>query len=122
MVAVNPVTNTVYCATSQNLYVIDGTSNTIASTISFGAGAPFTRVQLVVDTGLNRIYSLGYYSVSTPTSTPSFMNLSVLDGATNVLSPISTNLKQGPAALNPVTHKLYVGETSANQVDIIAPQ
>ncbi|HZY63201.1 MAG TPA: chitobiase/beta-hexosaminidase C-terminal domain-containing protein [Edaphobacter sp.] len=120
VIAVNNTTNTIYCANAQNLYVIDGTNDTLKATVPLGSGAPFRFVQLLVDSGLNRIYVLGQYETST--STDMQTNLSVLDGTTNTLTLINAALGQGVGALNPVTHKIYITDNPNNLINIITPK
>lgn len=116
---INPNTNTIYSVGPSSLQVINGATNTVTTTIPVGG----TQATLVLDPGLNKIYVL--VNTTTASQPPVLFNLYALDGATNNLDTITTGLNfvNGGilgAAVNPITHKLYIPDAQSN-VFIVSP-
>ncbi len=108
-IAVNPVTNKIYVG-SYNLYdssidrfllVIDGSTNAVTTiTRDFTGG-------FLVDPVTNKIYVSGDD------------HMSVIDGVTEIASPLNTGPDTYPMALNPVTNKVYAITFNDNNLTVI---
>ena len=110
-VAVNPVTNKIYVANTNNgtVTVIDGATNN-TSTVPVGSN-PYA---VAVNPVTNKIYVTSCYSGTGCSNT-----VTVIDGATNDTSTIPTGMSPQALAVNPVTNKIYVANTNSNTVTVI---
>jgi YVTN family beta-propeller protein len=113
-VAVNSLTNKIYVANenSANVTVIDGSTDTVKTTVTVGT----TPVALAVNPLTNMIYVANKASGT----------VSVISGSTDTLAATVT-VGSGPSAvaLNPVTNLIYVansGSTGTNNVSVINGQ
>lgn len=100
LVAVNPVTNRVYvCGSngmaSTTLWVIDGNTNSILSTVPINAPGA-----LAVNPVTNRIYL----------THPGAGTVSIVDGATHAVKSLPVGGKPTTLAVNTVTNTIYVGD------------
>src|SRR5215469_7704631 len=103
-VAVNPVTNKIYVAnndSSGSVTVIDG--ETSSTTTVVVAPWPY---DVAVNPTTNKVYVTSYNPYAGTTST----TVSVIDGATNISTPLTDPKAADPiaVAVNPVTNKIYV--------------
>lgn len=108
---INPVTNRYYItnATSNSVTVIDGTTNTVLTTINTASYG--NRPQgLAVETSTNRIYVPNFNS----------NNVMVIDGNTNTVLTTITGFN-GPSSLsvNSTTHRIYVSNYWGNSVSVV---
>src|SRR5258708_6566762 len=103
---VNPATNLLYGLGLDSISVIDGKTNTIATTIGIRkfdqlAPTPIT-LGLAVDPTSNTIY------VADTTYGGTYAHISVIDGRTNALtSYVQGPIERGALAINPNSHMLY---------------
>src|SRR5215469_8171363 len=102
-VAVNAASNRIYVANhiSNNVTVIDGSSNTVIATVTVGTGP----VALAVNSVTNQIYVANRAGSS----------FTVIDGATNTPTTVSLGapgIDPAAVAVNPVTNKIYVVENT----------
>jgi YVTN family beta-propeller protein len=102
-VAVNVATNRIYVANhvSNNVSVIDGSTNTVTATLTVGTGP----VALAVNSVTNQIYVASRAGSS----------FTVIDGATNTPTTVSLGapgINPAAVAVNPVTNKIYVVEST----------
>ncbi|MCA3763613.1 MAG: fibronectin type III domain-containing protein, partial [Cutibacterium sp.] len=102
----NPVTNKIYVAnaSSANVTVIDGATNTTA-TVAVGASP--TDVAVIPAT--NKVYVANFGSA----------NVTVIDGATNTTTTVAAGSAPSAIAVNPVTNKIYVANASSANVTVI---
>jgi len=121
-VAVNPLTNKIYVANSDYIgpddftydcivTEIDGLTNA-ATTILTGtlAGDQAPPTQLAVNPVTNKIYATNSGS----------NNLTVIDGATNALTNVSTlGIQPNALAIDSVTNKIYVANQQTGNVAVI---
>src|SRR5215469_2999772 len=105
-VAVNPVTNKIYVANNFNnssgtVTIIDGETNSTTTVVV----APWP-YDVAVNSTTNKVYVTGYNPDAAATST----TVSVIDGATNISTPLTDPKAADPiaVAVNPVTNKIYV--------------
>ena len=103
-VALNPVTNKIYVASSSGNYVtvIDGATNATTK-VAVGTGPN----AIGVNTVTNKIYVTNNASNT----------MTVIDGATNSTSTVAIGMGPNAIAVNSATNKIYVSNT--NSVDII---
>ena len=106
--AVNSVTNKIYvvsCSSSCVVSVIDGTNDTLQTTVPVG-NSP---VAIAVNTATNKIYCVNNGDDT----------VTVIDGATN--NPTTVNVGTSPLALaiNSTTNKIYVVDNLSNDVAVI---
>jgi YVTN family beta-propeller protein len=111
-IAVNPGTNKIYIATGAigggDVLVIDGSSDTVAATISL-TGSPQC---IAVNPVINKIYVGGVGSNAN--------SVAVIDGSTDSVAATVTDsgaVRPYDIAVNPVTNKVYVanaGDNSSN--------
>src|SRR5579864_1816302 len=102
-VVINPVTNRIY-VTSNNATIafIDGATNAITPDIASGS-------VVAVDTVTNMIYG-GYTSTA----------VGIINGATNAGRYVAVSVPiSGGMAVNPVTNKLYVVNSSSNCITVV---
>ena len=109
-VAVNPATNMIYVADSDsnNVSVINGSNNSLATTVAVGS-SPFS---LAVNPATNKIYVANMGSD----------NVSVIDGSTNtVTATVKDTQATAPVAVavNPETNQIYVGNSGSSNTTII---
>ncbi|MGA3210861.1 MAG: beta-propeller fold lactonase family protein [Terriglobales bacterium] len=122
-IAVNPLTNMVYVSNNKTaapvVNVINGATNTVTATLTVG-NEP---VALAVDPLTNSIYvsncgpggGLDYCEAGSAAG-----SIAVIDGATNtVRATVSDAGDPHAVAVNPVTHKIYVGNFGSNNVTVI---
>ena len=102
-IAVNPSTNTIYVAnsnspnTSGSISVINGTTNTVTTTIPLSSSA------MDINPNTNMIYSISVYGP---------LGVSVINGSTNqVVTTIPTQGGPTGISVNPDTNQIYVAET-----------
>src|SRR5215469_3364366 len=105
--AVNPVTNKIYVASSP-ITVIDGATNAVTSIVA--GGFP---VAVAANPVTNKIYFAD--KASNPGS------VIVIDGATNAITTVTDPNANEPVALalNPLTNKIYVANGASNNVTVI---
>lgn len=97
--AVNTKTNKIYVCTTLDLYVIDGTTNTIVNNLSLGTGSQNVAVNPVT----NMIY-MTHDSTNT---------VSVINGSTDkVISTLAVGTFPTGVAVNPITNMIYVSNES----------
>jgi large repetitive protein len=113
-VAVDPDTDTVYFGnvSSYNLTVVNGSTNTVTSTIGLSAACTSIAVDPATDTL--------YVAVAATTSTPPAVD--VIDGATNTVTgtiALSTGSKPNGVAVDSSTDTVYVAESGAPAVAVI---
>jgi YVTN family beta-propeller protein len=119
-VAVNPVTNKVYVgqaayASGSGVTVIDGATNA-KTTIATGESAGFIAVNPVT----NKIYvANGNPVLNGPPGGGFGTDVTVIDGATNAMTPVTVGANPCGVAVNPATNKIYVAASDANQVTVI---
>lgn len=107
-VAVNPVTNRIYVVNEldNNLYVIEGATNTVIAVIAVG-GLP---VDVAVNPVTNRIF----------VANESDDTVSVIDGVNNtVITSISVDSAPAAVAVNSSTNRIYVANQVSNTVSVI---
>ncbi len=102
-----PATNRLYVTNfnSNNVSVIDTTTNTAVATVAVGSGP------IEVNPATNRLYVTNFNS----------NNVSVIDGSTNTVigSPIPVGSAPDGVAVNPATNKVYVTNHNSNNVSVI---
>jgi DNA-binding beta-propeller fold protein YncE len=119
-IAVNPVTDTVYVtgftfaasqfvgippSITQWVYVLDGATNALIASISFGSPAPQpTEAYVTVDPVTDTVY------VSLP---PTF-GYAAINGATNTATVVSQSFYTTGLTVNPTTNELYVTPYNEN--------
>lgn len=103
-IAVNPVTDTVYSATTSGISVINGATNMLEATIP----VELDTQQLAINSRTDVIYALLAGG-----------SVAVIDGTTNQITAI-LNVSLGAIAVNPVTNTLYGTSTSLNSVVAIS--
>ena len=123
-IAVNPITNTIYAvapgantATTANLVVIDGSTNTLSTEIAVPVGSRF----VAVDYFTNRIFVTGCNTHVAPAP----CTVTAVDGNTNtVISSLQLTTTIGPGmqgiVANPLTGRVYVADASNNTIDIVS--
>ena len=111
-VAVNPVTNKIYVANngSQNVTVIDGSTDTVKTTVPVGNGP----IDVAVNSQTNKVYVANLTDGT----------VSVIDGSTDTVTATPTVGSLPKAlAVNPVTNFVYVvnsgSTTGASYVSVI---
>lgn len=109
-IAVNPTTNKIYVARySGNISVIDGSTRSAVNVMT----SQFSRF-VTVDSGINQIYALNTSPIGT--------TCTVIDGATNLTTTLQVGVAPIAAAVNPVTHRVYVANTCGNDPNcLLAP-
>jgi DNA-binding beta-propeller fold protein YncE len=97
-VAVNPVTNKIYAAAFYTVLVMDGATN--AQSEFPIQSRPSTKYSVAVNPAINKIYIADFYG----------NNMTVLDGATNAITTVSSLTAQESTAVsvNPATSKIYL--------------
>jgi YVTN family beta-propeller protein len=106
--AINPVTNFVYVANqgSNTVSVINGTTNSVVSTLNVGIRPTIVRVNSVT----NRIYVTNQNS----------NDVSVIDGTTNtVIATVNVGTMPSSIRINPNTNLIYVTNQNSNNVSVI---
>ncbi len=100
-IAVNPVTNKAYAVFDGKLVVVSGATRsfTVIPDSRFAGGTP---VGVAVNAATNRIY------VATSDG-----RLTVIDGATNALTPFAIPMGSHSIGVNPVTNKVYLHDGGA---------
>ncbi|MGO8994902.1 MAG: YncE family protein [Polyangiaceae bacterium] len=106
--AFNAATNTLYVAftgttsAANGIAVIDGATNTIATTIPYpgDAAAPYPIVQMAVDVALNTLYAAD--------SNPGGQTLYVISGATNTVVTTIPIVDDLAMQVDSTAHKVYV--------------
>jgi DNA-binding beta-propeller fold protein YncE len=122
-ISADPIRNKVYVVAPQpggvavNLAVIDGSTNTVITSIPLPTGAFFP----AVDYFANKIYVAGCNYRVQPVS----CIVTVVDGKTDTVVatiPVTTTLGGGLAGItvNPLTRLVYVANASDNVIDIIS--
>jgi YVTN family beta-propeller protein len=108
-IAVNPSTNRIYVANSgsDNLLVINGTTNAVVATVSV-SGNP---VAVAVNSNTNRIY----VAMANASNV-----VSVIDGDSNTLVT-TLNVGNGPVAVavNPNTNRIYIANRTGRNISVI---
>ena len=107
-IGVNPSTNRVYVAIprSDNVSVIDGSTNAVIATIPVGSNPQGVGVNAVT----NRVYVANFFSGS----------VSVIDGATDsVVATISVGGTPSGVAVNPISNRVYVTNPRCNCLSVI---
>lgn len=104
-IAVNPVTNRIYALTANDhaVSVIDGATDTVVTTVSFGA---YTASDIAVNPNTNRVFVLATnYASSSPDTV-----LSAIDGSTNVVTgpPLVAQQFSQRLAIDPSTNTAFV--------------
>jgi YVTN family beta-propeller protein len=118
-IAVNPVTDRVYVSSffSQNLSIVDGTTNTVTATVPLG----FAPRDVTVDTLANHVYVAGVNQASGMAAVTKIDGKSnnVLVGPVPLFTPLESDV---PVALadNPADDRLYVADATRNQVHVVA--
>jgi YVTN family beta-propeller protein len=109
-VAVNTVTNKVYVVNinSANVTVFDGATNQVLGDINVGVRPQFIAVNPVT----NKIYVANYHDQAGNTVT-------VIDGATNGTTTVSTGNGPIAFAVNTVTNTIYVANEDSDSVTVI---
>ena len=116
-VAVNPVTNRIYALTANDhaVSVIDGATDTVVTTVSFGA---YTATDIAVNPNTNRVFVLATnYASSSPDTV-----LSAIDGSTNVITGPRLVVQQFDQrfAIDPSTNTAFVtNEDVAGTVTVV---
>jgi DNA-binding beta-propeller fold protein YncE len=121
-ISVDPVRNKIYVVAPDptglifNLAVIDGSTNTVTSTIPLTSGASYPAVDYLA----NRIYVTGCNGQVTPAD----CIVTVIDGNTDrvvTTIPISTTLGGGLTGItvNPLSGLVYVANADDNVIDVI---
>jgi YVTN family beta-propeller protein len=110
-VAVNPVTNKVYVAntgdgisSSNTVTVIDGTTDTVATTVTVG----FKPTAIAVNSVTNQVYVANFGGTT----------VTVIDGATNATTTVTVGTAPYAVAVNPLTNKVYVTNWGSNNVTV----
>src|SRR5208282_6430265 len=94
---------------SSNVTVIDGTTNTVTSTVTAGVGPRAVAVNLAT----NQIY----------VANQSRLFVTVIDGATNTASNVPTpGGAPTSVAVNPVTNTIYAVNTGGFSVSVFAEE
>ena len=107
-VGVDPSTHTVYVAdnSSNNVSVIDGTTNTVTTTVAVGNGPSPVGVAATSHT---------VYVANPPNNT-----VSVIDGATNtVTNTVAVGSHPIGLGVDPTTHLVYAANFQSNNVSVI---
>jgi YVTN family beta-propeller protein len=107
-VAVNPSTNTVYVANTSNnsVSVINGSTNTVTSTVAVGS----LPVAVAVNPSTNTVY----------VANSSDNSVSVINGSTKaVTATVSVGKFPVAVAVNPSTNFVYVANAGGNSVSVI---
>ena len=107
-VAVNPVTNKVYCANSgsDNVTVIDGATNTVIATVAAG----FHPRTLCYNPTNNKVYCANRDSD----------NVTVIDGATNgVITTIPVGSGPIDFCHNPAQNRVYVANRRGSSISVL---
>lgn len=122
-IAVNPVTNKIYVVNptrgtqpTDNLGVIDGSTDTLSTTLTVPHGSQ----SVTVDYAANRVYVGGCDNTQSPVP----CTITVIDGKTNAtLSTIQVTTTPGTGitgvVANPVNGLVYVANASDNVINII---
>ncbi len=117
VIALNPVTNTIYVSSidflptdDANVTVIDGSTHSLAATIVAGRADAnyFESEGLAVNPVTNKIYAINF-----PTG------FTVIDGVTNSKATLSVGNSPAGLAVNPLTNKIYVSNRLSNTVTAI---
>jgi YVTN family beta-propeller protein len=113
-VAVNPATDKIYVAnnTSDNVTVIDGTTNTVSATIPAGVHPR----ALAVNSLTNQIYVANQGDGITD-----FGEITVINGITNAPSTVTDPSANAPygVGVNPVTNMIYVANYVSSNVTVV---
>jgi YVTN family beta-propeller protein len=112
-VTVNPATNTVYVATSSDIAVVDGATNTVTTTIPAPANTYYNGA-VAVDASTNTVFARQDGNGQS--------SLVVIDAATNT---VASTVSLGSDAVfslaaNPTTGRVYGGSRS-NAITVFAP-
>lgn len=108
--AVNPVTNRIYITNNDNtITIIDGATDSIIKTLVVGSDNSAFKQALVVNTVTNKIYVINENNDT----------VTIIDGATNNTSTLTTRVTPRAVALNEKTNKIYVANYGSNNVTVI---
>src|SRR2546428_3325657 len=105
---INPNTNMIYVGQNggNDLYIINGTTNTLSGTLTIGTtaiGTPSSTLQIAANPNTNKIYAINENVESA--------NLVVIDGSTkSIVTKIPVRDSIEGLAVNPNTNKIYVGD------------
>jgi DNA-binding beta-propeller fold protein YncE len=109
--AVNPLTNTIYVTVEDSVYVIDGETNKIVSSITLGE--QFMSDAIAVNTHTNMVY------VSNWNPTLSRHVISVIDGSTNeIFDTILTGSATYDIAVNSEMDRIYFISSDPNRINV----
>ena len=113
-IAVNESTNRIYVTRNSGaVSVIDGPTLSTLNVMT----SPVPDF-VTVDSGINQIYSLNTNSDSSAHGT----TCTVIDGATNLTTTLQVGVAPIAAAVNPVTHRVYVANSCGNDPNcLLAP-
>ncbi|BBJ22763.1 YncE family protein [Candidatus Nitrotoga sp. AM1P] len=108
--AVNPVTNRIYITNNDNtITIIDGATDSIIKTLVVGSDNSAFKQALVVNTVTNKIYVINENNDT----------VTIINGATNNTSTLTTGVTPRAVALNEKTNKIYVANYGSNNVTVI---
>ena len=107
-IAVNPVTNKIYVANSDNgnVTVFDGVNFTLATVADPNAAGP---IALAVNPVTNKIYVANYGSG----------NVTVINGFMDTFTRVSVGSNPRAIAVDPLTNKIYVANYGSGTVTVI---
>jgi YVTN family beta-propeller protein len=118
-IAVNPTTNRVYVSNffTQNLSILDGTTNTVAATLPLG----FAPRAVTVDSVKNRVYAAGVNQTSGMVAVTKIDGQSnnVIVGPVPVFGPITSEVPV-PIADDPADDRLYVADATRDLVQVVS--
>ena len=120
LLAVNPVTNTIYSATGSSIYVIDGQTNKITDMVQINGERA---IDLTVNPNTNKVYVI--YRNHYPTSDVGGMaratsSIFVMDGSNNIITNTSLGFESGGIATNLNTNNAYVSHNDINTNSVIS--
>ena len=118
---VNPRTNSIYVASSGDIYVIDGKTNNSKNTVRIKNGIAFPVRGLVVNPSTNRIYVAGlngFVIVIDGRNNKIINTIRVWFGSSATKGPDIPLFSAGGVAVNPITNHIYITH-SGNMVSVI---
>jgi len=119
LLAVNPVTNTIYSATGSSIYVIDGQTNKITDMVQLNGERV---IDLAVNSNTNKVYVI--YWNHPPTSdvggaARATSSIFVMDGSNNIIVNTSLGFESGGIAANLNTNNAYVSHNDIKSKSVI---
>jgi YVTN family beta-propeller protein len=112
-IALNPVTNRIYVLGANTVSVLDSATSNLVGRITI-----LRRMTAIsVDVTTNKIYVVGIDGFTNSVSSV----VSIIDGVTGTISEVAAGGEPFAMAVNSLTNKVYVANSSGSNVTVISP-